>query len=77
MDPVRDLEIISNELVAKDLQFIAKRREELKKKFDKLAKARMLQDDQKILLEVVEKVLLKLKAKCWVRFENWNDRECE
>ena len=45
MDPIRDLEIISNELVAKDLQFIAKRREEFKKKFDKLTKAKMLQDE--------------------------------
>ena len=27
--------------------------------------------------EVLEKTAKLLKAKCWVRFENWNDRECE
>jgi obg-like ATPase 1 len=42
MDPIRDLEIISNELVAKDFQLISKRRDEFKKKFDRMQKAKML-----------------------------------
>lgn len=77
MNPIRDLEIIASELALKDLQFITKRRDELRRKFDKLAKARMLTDDQRVLLEVCEKCATALKKKRWVRYEDWNDRECE
>lgn len=35
MDPVRDLQIISEELVAKDYAFVSKRLEELQRKIKK------------------------------------------
>jgi len=42
MSPIRDLEIISNELVAKDLQFIIKKRDDFRKKFLRMQQAKQL-----------------------------------
>lgn len=72
VDPIRDMEIITEELIAKDLQHCEKVGQELEPKIkrfnDKASK------DEKVILE---KVIEMLKNKQFVRGGDWNNKEVE
>lgn len=72
VDPVRDMEIICEELVFKDLEYAEKRMEELvarlKRNNDKEAAAEK---------EVLDKVLELLRNNKWIRTTEWNFKEIE
>ena len=71
MNPVRDLEIIQKELIAKDLAFVKKREEELFKKVNNYMKSKINTAESKELIDIYE-VLGKIKDLLsnnkWVRF---------
>jgi obg-like ATPase 1 len=72
VNPVRDLEIISNELIQKDLQQIVKRTAELE------AKVKRNNDkDAKEELEVIARVKANFEKGIWVKDGEWKTRDVE
>jgi obg-like ATPase 1 len=70
VDPIRDMEIISDELMAKDRQYIDKRIEDLDKT---IARKNQKQDVEE--KEVLEKVLGYFEEKRWVKDGEWSGKE--
>lgn len=72
IDPIRDMEIIRDELIYKDLEFIEKRLAEIEVKLTKL-------NDKKFIPE--QQCLLKAKefldTKKWIKDGNWTHAEIE
>ena len=70
IDPVRDIKIIENELIKKDISYL----ENIKGPIEKMGKAK-----KEKLAEVVaiEKALVMLKEGREVRFGDWNSKEIE
>jgi len=73
VDPIRDIQIINDELRLKDLENIEKTHDEIEKK--------VLRSGDKTLkydYEVLHKILDILKTeKRWVRYHDWNEKEIE
>lgn len=72
VNPVRDMQIISDELVYKDQEILAKRYEEVKHKIN-----RFNDKDAKDEMEILTKVDALLKEKKWVRTLDWNAAEVD
>lgn len=72
VNPIRDLDIINNELVQKDLQQLAKRVEELDAKIK-----RNNDKDAKEEKELLEKVKALLEKGQWVKTGEWKAREVD
>ncbi|EGR31062.1 hypothetical protein IMG5_118400 [Ichthyophthirius multifiliis] len=72
MDPLRDLEIISQELIAKDLQIVEKKIGQISTKAQRSGNAELKQQ-----LLVLEKSKNHLQNKRWLRFQQWSDKEIE
>jgi len=74
VDPIRDLEIIANELRLKDVAAVEKLVDPLKKEVARDGKAK----EKKDRLEITEKILAVLKdEKKDVRFTTWNNKETD
>ncbi|EAS04323.1 GTP-binding protein YchF (macronuclear) [Tetrahymena thermophila SB210] len=72
VNPVRDMQIISDELVYKDQEILGKRLEEVNHKIN-----RFNDKDAKEEKEILDKVDALLKAKKWVRTADWNATEVD
>jgi obg-like ATPase 1 len=72
VDPIRDMETISSELIAKDLQWIENRMEALNKLITRANDKQAIAEK-----EVLDKVQAVLEAKRWVKDEKWNLKEVE
>merc|ERR1711988_1043763 len=72
VDPIRDMETIHNELIAKDLQWIEGKLEVLEKNIKRCNDKKSVED--KVILDKVKEVL---DNKRWVKDENWNFKEVE
>jgi obg-like ATPase 1 len=72
VNPVRDLEIISEELIAKDMQNLVRRKEDVAKII-----SRTNAKDAKDEMEVINKVEALFKDKKWVRWGDWSEAEVE
>jgi obg-like ATPase 1 len=70
IDPIRDVTIITNELILKDIQF-------METKVDQLSKAVKSQKEKKHEFEFSQKVLDSLKANKEIRFGDWKAQEIE
>ncbi len=72
VDPIRDLQIISDELRYKDMEYVDKRLDECNGKIIK-------QNDKSVVIErdLLEKVKLTLDGKRWVRQDDWTAKEVE
>ncbi|CAK83097.1 unnamed protein product (macronuclear) [Paramecium tetraurelia] len=78
MDPIRDLQIISEELMAKDYQFVSKRVDEYSKKIKKYEANKNVSVEARDMVEqykVLQKCDELLKKKQWVRYQKWTDLE--
>ena len=73
VDPVRDLEIIAGELLAKDIAFVENVRGPLAKEVGRDGKAK----EKKDKLEATDKILDYMKAGNDVRFGTWNNKEID
>ena len=70
VNPVRDIEIIANELLQKDLQFVNAKLEENKKK------AERFNDDEAVKNVVIfSKIKESLDSGKWIRHEEWTNAE--
>jgi obg-like ATPase 1 len=72
VDPLRDLDIIYEELIAKDLQFIEKKKEEVDKVI-KRTNAKPAQDEMKVLVKSEDY----MKERKYVKDGEWAPREIE
>lgn len=72
VDPVRDLEIIHNELVAKDVEWLTNKRDDLSKKIRNKADKEI-----QFQVDVLNKALAMLAEKKDVRSGEWNGKEIE
>lgn len=73
VDPIRDIEIINEELRLKDLEYVEKIHDDVEKKVTRAGDKTLKFD-----YEVLHKVLDILKnEKRWVRYHDWNEREIE
>lgn len=72
VDPIRDLETISKELIAKDLQFLEQKMEAVDKLLKRNADKKALADKENI-----EKFKTVLEAGRWIKDEKWNMKEVE
>jgi obg-like ATPase 1 len=70
VDPIRDLEIICEELMLKDGQAVNKRMEELDKLINR-KKEKVLVEEK----EILEKVLKLFEEKVWVKDGDWTGKE--
>ena len=70
VNPIRDMEIISNELVQKDLQTVRKKLDELNKKVE-----RFNEDEAKKEIVYLEKALEILEGGNWLTKEEWTNKE--
>lgn len=72
VDPIRDLQIISDELRYKDMEMVEKRLEECDKAIHK-------QNDKASIAEkeLLQKVKITLENKRWVRQDEWSPKEIE
>ena len=73
VDPVRDLEIIAGELLAKDIAYVDNVRGPLAKEVGRDGKAK----EKKDKLEATDKILDYMKAGNDVRFGTWNNKEID
>lgn len=73
VDPIRDIDIINDELRLKDLEYVQRFHDEIEKK--------VVRSGDKALkpeFEVLQKALQMLKEeKRWVRYGDWNEKEIE
>jgi len=72
IDPVRDLSIVIDELILKDIETVEKREDALKRELNHKKDKKKLQE-----LEVVEKVLAVLKENKQIRLEEWKATEVD
>lgn len=72
VDPVRDMEIITEELIYKDLEFLEKRIDDLKKIMNR-SNNKTDKEEMDLLLKVQEQ----LNNKKWVRSGTWSNKEIE
>lgn len=72
VDPIRDMETITEELIAKDLQNLEKQMEGVNKKISKNNDKQSVREK-----EVLDKVKAILEAKRWVKDEPWSFAEVE
>lgn len=70
VDPVRDIQIINNELVQKDLSFVNKQLEEAQK-----AVERFNEDKAKKQLAILVKLKECLDGGKWIRHQEWTNQE--
>jgi obg-like ATPase 1 len=70
VDPIRDLEIISTELMAKDKQAIVKSMEEVQKRLDK----KVVKEDMEEK-DCLERVLAYFEKGIWVKDGEWSSKE--
>lgn len=72
VDPIRDMETISNELIAKDLQWIENKEEGMRKLIERA-------NDKKAVAEkeMLDKFKEVLENKRWIKDEKWNMKEVE
>lgn len=68
IDPIRDIEIITNELITKDIEFMETQKEVLSKKKDKTLKP---------AVDLAEQVIAMLKEGKEVRFGDWKTKDIE
>lgn len=73
IDPIRDIEIINEELRLKDLEFAERAFDDVEKKVVKSGD-KTLKNDLDVLTKVVE---LLREQKKWVRYHDWNERDIE
>lgn len=74
VDPIRDIEIISDEVRLKDIEFVQKAFDEVEKKTVKNPNDKTLKPEY----EVLQKCLHILKEeKKWVRYGDWADKDVE
>lgn len=72
VNPIRDLEVICEELVMKDLDMLGKKMADLKVKVERF------NDDKALLqLEICEKVKAVLDEKKWIKDQTWNSKEID
>ena len=72
VDPIRDMEIINGELIAKDLQYLVKKVEEVEKVI-KRTNAKPARDE----FEVLQKVEQVLKTNTFIKDTDWKSAEIE
>jgi len=72
VDPIRDLEVISNELIMKDINLVERRLDELKTKL-----LRNADEQSKRERDTLIKVKALLESKRWVKDEDWTPQEIE
>lgn len=72
VDPIRDMEIIHGELIAKDLQYLAKKIDDLDKVI-KRTNAKVARDEMEILVKVDEC----LKKSVFIKDIDWKAGEIE
>ncbi|KRX07544.1 TGS-like protein [Pseudocohnilembus persalinus] len=70
MDPIRDMQIIRDELILKDIQMIESQMKEVQKKAEKSK-----QPDAIHAFEAMKKSLQLLNERKWLRFQKWNQLE--
>ncbi|CAJ0900861.1 7440_t:CDS:2 [Entrophospora sp. SA101] len=76
INPIRDLEIIHNELRLKDEEFLGKKVEELSKNVARIGKGGGTADKaRKEELEITQKILTTVQDNKDVRKANWNNKE--
>lgn len=72
LDPLRDIEIINNELIFKDIEMTTKRKEVLERELHHKKDKKKLQE-----LETVNKVLSLLEEKKLIRLQEWKAQEID
>ncbi len=74
VDPIRDIQIINDELRLKDIDFVQRAHDEIEKKCAKNSSNKDLLPEA----EVLKKVLNTLKEeKRWVRYADWTEKEID
>lgn len=73
VDPIRDIQIINDELRLKDLEYVEKAHDDVEKKVVR-ANDKTLKFDYDVLHKVLE--VLRDEKK-WVRYHDWNEKEIE
>jgi obg-like ATPase 1 len=73
VDPIRDIQIINDELRLKDLEYVEKIHDDVEKRFTRSGD-KTLKHDYEVLHKIVE--MLRDEKK-WVRYHDWNDKEIE
>jgi obg-like ATPase 1 len=73
VDPIRDLDIINEELILKDIETVTKMKEKLEKELSHNKKDKKKQQD----LEVLDKCLAMLQKKEQIRFGEWKATEVD
>jgi len=73
VDPIRDIQIINDELRLKDLEYIQKVHDDVEKKVTR-ANDKTLKHDYEVLHKVLD--MLNVEKK-WIRYHDWNDKDIE
>jgi len=73
VDPIRDIQIINEELRLKDLEFVEKIHEDIEKRYTR-SNDKTLKHDYEVLHKIVE--ILRDEKK-WIRYHDWNERDIE
>jgi len=73
IDPIRDIEIINDELRLKDLEYVEKVHDDIEKKVTRSGD-KTLKADYDVLHKILEVIR---DEKKWVRYHDWNEREIE
>lgn len=73
IDPIRDIQIINEELRLKDLEYVEKVHDDVEKKVTRSGD-KTLKHDYDVLHKIVE--ILRDEKK-WVRYHDWNERDIE
>lgn len=74
VEPIRDIEIINEELRLKDLDFVEKAHDEVEKKANRATSDKLLKFEYEVLHKLVD--ILKNEKK-GVRYNDWNEREID
>jgi obg-like ATPase 1 len=73
IDPIRDIEIINDELRLKDLEYVEKAHDDIEKKVTRSGD-KTLKADYDVLHKILEVIR---DEKKWIRYHDWNEREIE
>ena len=73
VDPIRDIQIINDELRLKDLEYVEKVHDDVEKKVTR-ANDKTLKHDYEVLHKALE--MLRDEKK-WIKFHDWNDKDIE
>lgn len=74
VDPIRDLEIINEEIRLKDLELVQKAHDEIEKKAQRNAQDKAA----KLEYETLQRILHMIKdEKRWIRYGDWNDKDID